>query len=99
MNTKLPITVTMPVKNSAKYLAQVLQALSAFDEIILLDNGSTDRTLEIAQGFENVVIKHSPFIGFGPLKNLAASYATHDWILNIDSDEVLPEALVEELRS
>lgn len=99
MNTKLPITVTMPVKNSAKYLAQVLQALSAFDEIILLDNGSTDRTLEIAQGFENVVIKHSPFIGFGPLKNLAASYAKHDWILNIDSDEVLPEALVEELRS
>lgn len=33
------------------------------------------------------------------MKNLAASYATHDWILNIDSDEVLPEALVEELRS
>ncbi|AWX14691.1 glycosyl transferase [Mergibacter septicus] len=98
MNTKLPISVTMLVKNSAKYLEQVLNALNDFDEILLLDNGSTDHTLEIARQFDNVVIKHSPFIGFGPLKNLAAEYAKHDWILNIDSDEVLPSALIEELK-
>ncbi|MFC0323768.1 glycosyltransferase [Gallibacterium melopsittaci] len=99
MSAKLPISVTMLVKNSAKYLEQVLSALTQFDEIVLLDNGSTDNTLELAQKFNNVVIKHSPFIGFGPLKNLAAEYAKNDWILNIDSDEVLPNALVEELRT
>lgn len=99
MNAKLPISVTMLVKNSAKYLEKVLASLAQFDEIILLDNGSTDNTLEIAQKFNNVVIKHSPFIGFGPLKNLAAEYATHDWILNIDSDEVLPAALIDELAT
>lgn len=97
MNSKLPISVTMLVKNSAKYLEQVLQALNTFDEVLLLDNGSTDNTLEIAKQFENVVIKHSPFIGFGDLKNLAAKYAKHDWILNIDSDEVFPKALIKEL--
>lgn len=97
MSAKLPISVTMLVKNSAKYLEQVLNSLEQFDEILLLDNGSTDNTLEIAKKFSNVVIKHSPFIGFGPLKNLAAEYAANDWILNIDSDEVLPQELIAEL--
>lgn len=98
MRANLAISVTMLVKNSEKYLTQVLTALADFDEIILLDNGSTDSTLQIAQKFDNVVIKHSPFIGFGLLKNLAAEYAKNDWILNIDSDEILPQALIDELR-
>ena len=41
----------MLVKNSERYLSEVLTALDGFDEILLLDNGSTDRTLEIAAGF------------------------------------------------
>ncbi|TNH13440.1 glycosyltransferase family 2 protein, partial [Testudinibacter sp. TR-2022] len=99
MTKKLPITVTMLVKNSEKYLSQVLTALTDFDEVLLLDNGSTDSTLTIAQRFDNVVVYHSPFIGFGPLKNLAAQQAKHDWIINIDSDEIFPEALIEELKT
>ncbi|KAE9530986.1 glycosyltransferase family 2 protein [Testudinibacter aquarius] len=99
MTKKLPITVTMLVNNSEKYLSQVLTALTDFDEVLLLDNGSTDSTLTIAQRFDNVVVYHSPFIGFGPLKNLAAQQAKHDWIINIDSDEVFPEALINELKT
>lgn len=96
---KLPISVTMLVKNSEKYLAQCLSALRDFAEIIVLDNGSTDRTLAIAADFENVKIYHHPFIGFGPMKNLAASFASYDWILNIDSDEIFSSDLVNELRT
>lgn len=96
---KLPISVSILVKNSEKYLHQCLSALKDFAEIIVLDNGSTDRTLEIAATFDNVKIHHHPFIGFGPMKNLAASFATYDWILNIDSDEIFSAELIEELRN
>ncbi len=96
--TKLPISVTMLVKNAEKYLAQSLQALSDFAEIIVLDNGSTDRTLDIASQFANVKIHHHPFIGFGPMKNLAADLASYDWVINIDSDEIFSKELIEEIK-
>ncbi|MBC3541897.1 glycosyltransferase [Rufibacter sediminis] len=90
-----PISVTILAKNSQELLPQCLQALAQFPEVILLDNGSTDATVSIAGQFPNVKVFHSPFIGFGPLKNLAASYASHDWILSIDSDEVMTPELVQ----
>ncbi|MDG2962095.1 glycosyltransferase family 2 protein [Exercitatus varius] len=95
---KIPVSVTMLVKNAEKYLQTVLTALADFDEIILLDNGSTDSTLAIAEAFENVKIHFHEFNGFGPMKNLAASFARHDWLINIDSDEVFPAELVDEIR-
>ncbi|AUI65361.1 MULTISPECIES: glycosyltransferase [Glaesserella] len=96
--TKLPISVTMLVKNAEKYLAQSLQSLVDFAEIIILDNGSTDRSLEIAAQFDNVKIHHHEFIGFGPMKNLAAELASYDWIINVDSDEIFSQALIEEIK-
>ncbi len=98
---KLPISVTILVKNAQDTIKECLESLKNFDEIILLDNGSTDKTLEIARNFSNVRIFESEFIGFGALKNLAISYAKHDWILSIDSDEVLELstlALIESLE-
>ncbi|MGY4674685.1 glycosyltransferase family 2 protein [Ursidibacter arcticus] len=95
---KLPISVTMLVKNAEKYLAQSLQSLSDFAEIVVLDNGSTDNSLAIASQFDNVKIHHHSFIGFGPMKNLAASFASYDWIINVDSDEIFSAELVEEIR-
>lgn len=93
------ITVTMLTKNSSRFIEQSLASLAAFDEIIVLDNGSTDNTLEIARRFPNVRIVEHDFIGFGPLKNLAANVAKNDWILNIDSDEIMSEALCDEILS
>lgn len=79
-------------------LKATLDSLRSFPEVILLDNGSTDETLLIAGQYPNVKIHHSPFLGFGPLRNRAASLATHDWILAIDSDEVLSSPLMEEIQ-
>ncbi len=89
----------MLVKNSERYLAEVLAALADFDEVLLLDNGSTDRTLEIAAGFANVRVCKYGFTGFGPMKNLAASMAKHPWIFSIDSDEVPDAELVASIRA
>lgn len=94
-----PISVTILTKNSAKYLHRVLEALTDFDEVLLLDNGSEDETLQLAVRFQNVRIEKSPFIGFGPLHNKASSLAKHDWILSIDSDEILSSQLNREIQS
>ncbi|MCB1110535.1 MAG: glycosyltransferase family 2 protein [Chlamydiia bacterium] len=93
------ITVTILTKNNEETIGSVLESVRAFEEVILLDTGSTDATLEIAQIYPNVKVFKSPFIGFGPLHNLAADYATHDWILSIDSDEVLTPELSQDILS
>ena len=94
-----PISVTMLTKNSSRYIEACLSSLVDFDEVVVLDNGSTDDTLEIAQRFANVKIFTSEFIGFGPLKNLAQTHASHDWILSIDSDEVLTPELRQAIQN
>ncbi|HSW72977.1 MAG TPA: glycosyltransferase family 2 protein [Chlamydiales bacterium] len=93
------ISVAILTKNSQETLRKTLESTKGFSEVILLDTGSTDLTLEITEDFPNVKIYRSPFIGFGPLRNLATSYATHDWILVLDSDEILSPPLLEELKA
>lgn len=93
------ISVTILVKNGERRLKDVLSALQPFDEVVLFDTGSQDRTLTIASEFPNVVIFERPFAGFGPSHNQAAACAKHDWILSIDADEVLSSELVEEVLS
>lgn len=91
------ISVTILTKNSRKYLVEVLSALKSFDEVVIYDTGSTDDTMEIAKIFPNVTIFQAPFIGFGPTHNLASAAAKNDWILSVDSDEVISEELCKEI--
>ncbi|MCZ0772204.1 glycosyltransferase [Campylobacter hepaticus] len=97
------ISVVIIVKNAQNTLAQCLNSIKDFGEIILLDNQSTDNTLKIATNFQkqfnNLKIYKSEFIGFGTLKNLAISYTSNDWIFNIDSDEILEKTTLEELKT
>ncbi|EOI5386314.1 glycosyltransferase [Campylobacter jejuni] len=102
MNLK-QISVIIIVKNAKQTLLECLNSLKDFDEIILLNNESSDNTLNIANEFKkdfaNLHIYHSAFIGFGALKNLALSYAKNDWILSVDADEVLENECIEELKN
>jgi len=93
------ISVAIIVKDGEKYIEECLQSLASFDEVLLLDTGSTDRTMEIARRFKNVRIEQREFVGFGPTKNLAAELAKHDWILSVDSDEVITPELSSEIAS
>lgn len=93
------ISVTILTKNSQKYLAEVLTALRYFDEVVLFDNGSTDNTLTIAKQFSNVTIHVGTFEGFGPTHNKASHLAKNDWILSIDSDEVVTNELAREIKN
>lgn len=93
------ISVVMLTKNSSQYLSEVLGQLKSFDEVIILDNGSTDDTIEIAKRFQNIIVHEHTFIGFGPLKQLAVSFAKNEWVLSIDSDEILEDRLIAEISS
>jgi len=91
------ISVVMIAKNAEEMIEESLMAIKSFDEVILYLNNSTDNTKNLAEKFSNVKIIEGDFIGFGDTKNKAASYASNEWILSLDSDEVLNEALISEI--
>lgn len=85
---KLKISAVLIVKDGERHLDRVLAAVGFCDEILVLDSGSTDRTLEICAA-HNVRVEHQPFLGYGPQKRRAIELAKYDWVLVIDDDEVL----------
>jgi glycosyltransferase involved in cell wall biosynthesis len=94
-----PISITVLLKNGERTLEKTLQSLALFDEVLVYDTGSTDKSLEIAKNFTNVRIEQGEFVGFGKTHNIASSLAKHDWILSIDSDEEVSKELFEEICS
>jgi glycosyltransferase involved in cell wall biosynthesis len=93
------ISIVIIAKNADLTIAKSLQSVERFDEVVVYLNNSTDNTKKIALGFENVKIIEGEFLGFGDTKNRAGEYASNDWILSLDSDEVLTPNLIEELLS
>ncbi len=91
------ISVTILTKNCQDTIGSTIASVQKFPEVLIFDSGSTDSTLKIASQFPNVKIVQGVFTGFGPAHNAASSHAAHDWILSIDSDEVLTQELVEEI--
>lgn len=91
------LSIAINVRNGGKYLERCLNALTKFADVVLLDNHSTDNTLEIARGFSNVRIFHSEFLGMGRVRNLAASYTKNDWVLFVDCDEIVSPELANQL--
>lgn len=93
------ITVTILTKNSQKYLDEVLEALKDFDEVLIYDNGSTDATLKLLEKYPNVTVHLGKFEGFGPTHNNASELAKNDWVLSIDSDEVVTPEMAQSILS
>ena len=93
------ISAVILTKNSSRLLKEVLQSLHSLDEVVILDNGSNDSTLEIARSFANVSVHVHDFIGFGAMKQMGANLAKNDWILTIDSDEIASDLLIKELTT
>jgi glycosyltransferase involved in cell wall biosynthesis len=92
------LSVVIITKNEAQHLPRCLAALHWVDEIIIVDSGSTDNTADIAQLNPKVRWFEHPWQGFGLQKQFAVNQATGQWILSIDADEVVPEALAQEIQ-
>jgi (heptosyl)LPS beta-1,4-glucosyltransferase len=86
------ISAVLIVKNEAGSLGACLDTLKWVNEIIVVDSGSTDNTLEIARTYTDKVYIETDWQGFGVQRQRAQQHATADWILMIDADErVTPE--------
>ncbi|MFA7084671.1 MAG: glycosyltransferase family 2 protein [Arcobacteraceae bacterium] len=93
------ISVVVLAKNNELTIKKTLTSLIEFDDVVVYDNGSNDETKNIANGFENVNLVQGEFKGFGWTKNQAANFAKNNWILIIDSDEVIDSELLNELKN
>lgn len=91
------ISVTILTKNNEKHLTRTLASLRRFPEVLVYDTGSSDNTCKVAKAFPNVRFVEGFFDGFGRTHNRASAAATHSWILSLDSDEVVTEALEKEI--
>jgi glycosyltransferase involved in cell wall biosynthesis len=93
-----PLSVTIVARNEERTIAAVLAAVAELaDEVVFLDSGSTDRTVEIARSF-GVRFYHQDWLGYAEQKNRAIDLASGEWILSLDADEILTPALVAEIR-
>jgi len=91
--------VVIIAKDASDTIGTTLESLKKFSEVIVYINNSTDNTEQIAQSYLNVKVINGEFLGFGPTKNKAATFSSNDWILSLDSDEVLTDELTEELAN
>lgn len=89
-----PVSVVIMTKNEAAIIGRTLEAVQGFtDDIIIVDNGSTDNTIAIAERFNCNIIK-THWQGYGPTKNIGIDAAKYDWILSLDADEIPDAALL-----
>lgn len=84
------ISATIIACNESKNIARAIRSLACADEVVLVDSGSADDTVKVAQECGARVVNH-PWEGFAAQKNFATSQARHDWILSLDADEELDE--------
>ena len=91
------LSVAMIAMNEEANLPRTLESVLWADEIVIVDSGSKDRTIEIAQSFGAKTSYHA-FGGHGEQKNVALDLCTSDWILLLDADEALSSELQQEMR-
>ncbi|VAW63395.1 Putative two-domain glycosyltransferase [hydrothermal vent metagenome] len=91
------ISVTIICKNEENRIRKCLDSVAWADEIVVVDSGSTDKTLEIVAEYTDKIFVTADWPGFGLQKRFAVSKASHDWVLSIDSDEEVSEQLRDEI--
>lgn len=89
MKGNLQLSVAIITKDEEKNLPDYLATVSFADDIVVIDSGSRDRTVEIAEEFGCRVFVEE-WKGYGPQKNSAIDKCKHKWVLTLDADERVP---------
>lgn len=96
--SRVPMSLVMITRNAGKELAAALASASFADEMVIVDSGSDDDTVQVAASFGATVITQR-WLGYGPQKQFAAERARHDWILALDADERVTPELARSIRA
>lgn len=91
------ISALIITKNEEEHIEALIENLSFADELIIVDSLSTDKTKEICQKYPHVQFYEHPFEDYASQRNIAISYASHEWILFLDADERLSNKLKNEI--
>ena len=92
------LSVTIITLNEERRIGKCIKSVSFADEIIVVDSGSQDRTVEIAEQAGARVI-HQDWLGYGRQKQFAVEQAINDWVLCLDADEWLSPELSQSIQS
>lgn len=91
-SAKSPLSVFIVCCNEEKKIERCLQSVSFAQEIIVVDSGSSDRTIEICKKYTDKVI-HKNWAGFVEQKTFAFARCSNEWVLNLDADEEISDPL------
>ncbi|QWX82711.1 glycosyltransferase family 2 protein [Cellulophaga sp. HaHaR_3_176] len=94
---KSKLSVFIITYNEERIIEKCLKKLTWVDEVIVIDSGSTDATIEICQKY-NVKLFHKDFEGFKAQKQFALKQTRNDWVLSLDAHEILSEGLISEIQ-
>ena len=98
----MPLSVAIITRNAAALLERCLASVAFAEEVVVVDSGSTDGTVELAARHGARVVRKE-WLGFGAQKQFAVDAASHEWVLCVDADECLSpelsESIVAELKA
>ena len=94
----LELSVVIITKDEADNIAGALESVRWAEDLVVVDSGSTDRTVEIARRYTDRVLTRD-WQGYGAQKNYATGLAANDWVLSLDADERVTPELVSEIRA
>jgi glycosyltransferase involved in cell wall biosynthesis len=98
MIEKIDCSVLILAQNSERFIKRCLDSLERFDDVIVIDGGSVDKTENICSGYNNVRFIFNKWPGFIPQRNFSITQAKHKWCFMIDSDEAATPALVDKIQ-
>lgn len=98
MSSPVRLSAVVITRNNEATIRRCAESLEFAEEIIVLDSGSTDETMEICKALGAQVHETSEWPGYGPQKNRALGFATGEWVIAIDSDEWITPALRAEIE-
>jgi glycosyltransferase involved in cell wall biosynthesis len=94
-----PLSAVLITGNEEKNLPAALDSVTFCDEVLVVDSGSTDRTLDVARERGARIVVNAPWPGFVAQRTAATLLATHDWVLALDADERVSPTLREEIEA
>lgn len=93
------ISVVILTKNEEQNIEKCILSVKWCDEIIVVDDNSTDKTMEIAKKYKTRIYSHPLNNDFSSQRNFGQSHAKNEWILFVDADEIVPDALAYEISN